>query len=176
VVTYRPTHSWVVYPVAVAALVGVFEAFAGAESHLDGAGEWCIAILLTAAGVAAAVALMLWNRSVGVRVSAAGIVSIGLSSADAIGWRDLRRFFVDDRGPNRLGVYAGLTDGSRVALYALAGPRSDRGRLEEICAALSRKLAYEQARAEAPSPPTFDGVPYGWRRRLHGGDTRMRAI
>jgi len=177
VVTYRPTHSWVVYPIALLALAVVFEAFAGVESHVHGAGEWCIAILVTAAGVAAPLGLMLWNRCVGVRVSAAGIVSIGPDSADVIEWRDLSRFFVDDRGPNRIGVYAGLADGSRVALYALRGPRRDRRRLEEICEVLSTKLRHEQSLGEAPSaPPTFAGVPYGWRRRIHGGHTRVRAV
>jgi hypothetical protein len=177
VITYRGAQRWLVYLLAVAMLVSVFEVFAGVERHIEGAAEWVVVIALTAAGAAVPLALLLWSRSIGIRLSDAGIVSVGFNSADAIRWREVRRFFVDDRGPNRIAVYAGLSDGSRIALHALQGWRWERDWLERVCDGLIERLRHEHSR-EAQQPAvtaSFTAVRFGWRLRAREADTRIRA-
>jgi hypothetical protein len=177
VITYRVAQRLMVYLAVVAMLAAVFELFAGVEHHIAGAAEWCVVVLLSAAGAAVPLAVLLWSRGVGVRLSEAGIVSVGLHSADAVRWRDLRRFFVDDRGPNRIVVYAGLSDGSRVPLYALQGWRWERARLERVCEGLLERLRDEQSRAERQEAPpaSFAAVRFGWRVRVRSAEARIRA-
>jgi hypothetical protein len=177
VITYRAAQRLLVYLLVVAMLASVFELFAGVEHHIEGVAEWCVVVLVCAAGAAVALTVLLWSRSVGIRLSDAGIVSVGLHSADAVRWRDLRRFFVDDRGPNRIAVYAGLSDGSRLPLYALQGWRWERARLERACEGLLERLREEQSREERQESATasFAAVRFGWRLRVRSAETRIRA-
>jgi len=177
VITYRGAQRWLAYLLALAMLVSAFETFAGVEHHIEGAAEWCLVAVLAAAGAAVPLALVLWSRSVGVRLSEAGIVSVGLYCADALRWHEVTRFFIDDRGPNRLAVYAGLADGSRVALPALQGWRWERDWLERVCEALVARLRYEHSREERQlvAAATFAPVRFGWRARARGTETGIRA-
>jgi len=176
-ITYRGAQRWLVYLLAVAMLVSVFEVFAGLEHHIEGGAEWFVLITLTVAGAALPVALLLWSRSTGIRLSDAGMVSVGFNSADAIRWRDMDRFFVDDRGPNRLAVYAGLSDGSRIALHALQGWRWEREWLQGVCDGLIERLRHEQSQEAAREdlPASFAAVRFGWRVRVREVETRIRA-
>jgi hypothetical protein len=177
VITYRGAQRWLVYLAAATMLVSVLEAFAGVERHIEGAAEWFVLITLTATGAAIPLGLLLWSRSVGIRLSDAGIVSVSFSSADAIRWREVSRFFVDDRGPHRLAVYAGLSDGSRVALYSLQGWRWERDWLERVCDGLIARLHHEHSRAaQQPAlPANFMISRFAWRLRVREADTRIRA-
>jgi hypothetical protein len=165
--TYRLTPRWVVHLFAAVTLAAELAGFASIESRLEGVAEWGGVVLLLGAGLAIPLVALLWNRSVGVHVSDAGIVSVGLNDVDAVRWREIDRFFVDDLGPNRFAVYAGLTNGTRLLLYGLKGKRWQRPQIERVCDALSAKLHYERERSRDPSAtPSFAGVPFGWRRRV----------
>lgn len=173
----RGSERWLAYPLAVALLAGVFVALDAIQRHLLGPAEWCVALALAGAAVAAPLGLVVWARGIGVRVSAAGVVSVGRNSAVAIGWHEVRRFFIDDRGPNRIAVYAGLADGSRVELHALSGWRWQRPRLQRSCDELAARLTDAQSRASVDAASeSFARVPWIWRRRLRSVDTRVSAV
>ena len=174
--TFRGSERWLAYPMAVALLAAVFAALDAVHRHLLGTGEWCVALALAACAVAVPLGLVAWARGIGVRVSDVGIVSVGRNSAVAIRWREVSRLFIDDRGPNRIAVYAGLADGSRVRLHALSGWRWERPRLQRACDELAarRSDAHAQGILEAGNGG-FEGVPLLWRRRVRGIDPRVRA-
>ncbi|HEY1775793.1 MAG TPA: hypothetical protein VGG41_06505 [Solirubrobacteraceae bacterium] len=177
VITYRGAQRLLVYLLAIAMLAAVFAAFADIEHHVEGASEWIAVIVLTVAGAGVPLALLLWSASIGIRLSDAGIVSIGFDSADAIRWSELRRFFLDDRGPNRIAVYAGLGDGSRVVLTPLQGWRWERAWLGRACDELSERLSYEHAREpeQGATTESFGAIRFGRPVRVHEGGTRVRA-
>lgn len=165
--TYRLTPRWVVHLFATVALAAVLAAFASIESRVEGVAEWGGVALLLCAGLAIPLVALLWNRSVGVHVSDAGIVSVGLNDVEAVRWHEIDRFFVDDLGPNRFAAYAGLENGTRILLYGLQGKRWQRQQIQRVCDALSAQLHYERQRArDLSAAASFAGVPFGWRRRV----------
>lgn len=169
VVTYRMTPRWVLYPFVVLTAVVPVGAIANGPGKLHGVGGMCVFVALVLISLAVPIALVVWNRGLGVHLSDAGIVSVGLNDVDVIRWQDVDRFVVDTYHSNATAVYAELGDGSRVALYALQGRLWRRHRVEAFRAALQSRLDDTGTRdpTATDAPSEFASVPLGWRRRVH---------
>ena len=174
VVAYRMMSRRIGYGVAgVAAISIVMGAVGGLRASRGVGGDLLFAGLVTL-GAAASVALVAWARGFEVRVCDAGIMSIGLSTAQMIRWQDLEHFEVDRYRSSPFAVYAVLGDGSRVALEALRGGPSQRARVEQLSHELETRLAHERTRHEHDAQPraAWPRVPVGWRHRAHRVETQ----
>jgi len=172
VMTYRPPLHWIAYPMAALLVLIGLGGIGIVEKDAHGGVTVVIGLLaIVLCGFVAPVALVRLVRGMGVRVSDAGVVSIGNRYADVFGWADIDHFVVrENRADGSVAVYLVLRDGSEVPLWPLRGRLWTRSRLRRIGAELQTRLLDERANAQTRSgtPAQFAAIPRGWRRRDHG--------
>lgn len=157
---------WVVYPFVAFGFLVALAALAGGTDKSHGAAAWAVYAVLALLALAVPIALLVWNRGLGVRVSDGGIVSVGLNDVHVIPWATVHSFSVDRyRDRYRFAVYANLRNGERIALYALQGRSWQRKRLDRFCGELQVDQQTHSGASSASSEAL--GVPLGWRRRVH---------
>jgi hypothetical protein len=174
VATYRRSPRWILYPFVAIGFAVALSGLGAGPGHLHGTGGSILFVIIVLGAFLGPLALALWNRGMGVHVSDAGIVSVGLSDAHVIRWQDIDRFVVDPYRVTRVCVYAQRRDGSRVALYALQGRSWQRKSVERLCAALQEE---QRTRAPAAAAAAFSplSVPFGWRGRVDRIEKREQA-
>ena len=91
-----------------------------------------VIVALICLGIAAPLAVLVWNQLRGVHIYAGGIKSVGANSAIFVTWREIASF---DTGPYLLGtiaVFVVYTDGKRVALGDTTRWPYQRAALERV--------------------------------------------
>lgn len=106
-------------------------------------------VLLILVYLAIPVGYFVWNRRVGVEVSANGVKNVALTRISVTEWKDIDKFIVDHYTPLSASVLAIHPDGSRTPLSALARWAWWKDALDPYCDALNGEL--EAARSRDPS-------------------------
>jgi hypothetical protein len=167
VVAYRMTPRGLGYTIAAAAAFAIISGAVGGLGASRGVAGDVLFGALTVAGLAGALAVVVWTTASEVRAGDAGVMSVGLRAITMIRWQEIDSFEVDRYKSSPFTVYAVLADGSRVALETLRGGSSQGERVEEFRRQLQTKLEDARRRlgganaAVARWPP----APLGWRRR-----------
>jgi hypothetical protein len=106
-------------------------------------------VLLIFVYLAIPVGYFVWNRRVGVEVSANGVKNVAFTHISVTEWKDIEKFIVDRYTPLSASVLAVHRDGSRTPLNALARWVWWKDALDPYRDALNGEL--EAAQARSPS-------------------------
>lgn len=147
----RPTEKWtmlvggcLIFAPVTIKLVGFLAGHTDRLSHV-----LLPAVLLIAVYLAIPVSYFVWNRRIGVEVSASGVKNVAFTRISVTEWKAIDEFVVDHYTPLSASVLAVHPDGSRTPLNALARWAWWKDALNPYRDALNGELQAARARASA---------------------------